>query len=286
MAAITTLHTRSASSLTVTGYRCVATPDDRPFTELHRACSISYVRRGTFTYRYRGAAHEMVAGSVLIGHGGDEFMCTHDHHMCGDECLSFHLSPELSETLAQADAARIWRSGALPPLPELIVIGELAQASAAQRSDIGVDEAGMMFIARCIEAVTGTRRKRSPLQARDRRRAVEAALWIEANAAQALDLETAARQAGLSAFHFLRLFADTLGVTPHQYLLRARLRNAARLLAEGGAAITDIALEVGFADLSNFVRTFNRAAGVSPRAFRRAARGDRKILQARLAAPA
>ena len=48
--------------------------------------------------------------------------------------------------------------------------------------------------------------------------------------------------------------------------------------------MTDIALDVGFGDLSNFVRTFRRAAGVSPGEFRRAARGDRKILQDRLAA--
>jgi AraC-like DNA-binding protein len=47
--------------------------------------------------------------------------------------------------------------------------------------------------------------------------------------------------------------------------------------------ITDIALDVGFADLSNFVRSFRRAAGVSPREFRRAACGDRKILQERIA---
>ena len=96
----------------------------------------------------------------------------------------------------------------------------------------------------------------------------------------------AAREVGLSAFHFLRLFRDVLGVTPHQYLVRARLRHAARLLAEEDRSITDIALDVGFADLSNFVRTFHRAAGVSPRGFRRAARGDRKIFQERLAASA
>jgi AraC family transcriptional regulator len=75
-------------------------------------------------------------------------------------------------------------------------------------------------------------------------------------------------------------------VTPHQYLVRARLRRAARLLAEDARSITDIALDVGFADLSNFVRTFHRAAGVSPRSFRRAANGDRKILQERLGAGA
>ncbi len=58
-----------------------------------------------------------------------------------------------------------------------------------------------------------------------------------------------------------------------------------RLLAEEERSITDIAYDVGFGDLSNFVRTFHRAAGVSPRAFRKAAKGERKILQDRLAAP-
>src|SRR5205807_1005854 len=104
------------------------------------------------------------------------------------------------------------------------------------------------------------------------------------NAHEAIDLESAASEFGLSPFHFLRLFANVLGVTPHQYLVRARLRHAARLLADDARSITDIALDVGFADLSNFVRTFHRAAGVSPRGFRQAARGDRKILQERLGA--
>jgi len=56
------------------------------------------------------------------------------------------------------------------------------------------------------------------------------------------------------------------------------------LLAESERPVTDVALEVGFADLSNFVRTFHRAAGVSPGRFRRASRGEREILRARLAA--
>jgi AraC family transcriptional regulator len=120
--------------------------------------------------------------------------------------------------------------------------------------------------------------------ARDRRRAVEAALWLDDHAHEAVDLDTISRRAGLSPFHFLRLFARVLGVTPHQYLVRCRLRRAARLLADPARSITDVAFDVGFADLSNFVRTFRRAAGVSPRTFRRAAKGERKILQERIAA--
>jgi AraC-like DNA-binding protein len=72
-------------------------------------------------------------------------------------------------------------------------------------------------------------------------------------------------------------------VTPHQYLVRARLRRAVSLLADEERSVTDIALDVGFADLSNFIRTFKRAAGLSPHGFRRAARGERKILQDLLA---
>jgi AraC-like DNA-binding protein len=122
--------------------------------------------------------------------------------------------------------------------------------------------------------------------ARDRRRAVETALWIDAHAHERIELEDAAGEAGLSPFHFLRLFSSVLGVSPHQYLVRSRLRHAARLLADGERAVTDVAYDVGFGDLSNFVRTFHRAAGVSPLRFRQASLGDRKILQERLAGSA
>jgi AraC-like DNA-binding protein len=54
-------------------------------------------------------------------------------------------------------------------------------------------------------------------------------------------------------------------------------------LAEDARDVTDIAYDVGFGDLSNFVRTFHRAAGVSPLKFRQASRGMRKIFQERLA---
>ncbi|MGH7756490.1 MAG: helix-turn-helix domain-containing protein, partial [Vulcanimicrobiaceae bacterium] len=216
-----------------------------------------------------------VTGSTLVGHPGDEFMCTHDH-VYGDECLSFQFAPALVETFSRAE---IWQSGGLPPLPELVVLGELAQAAAEGRSHIGLDEAGLLFAARFSEVVTGRKRAPAKASARDRRRAVEAARWIEAHAHEPIGLETTAGEAGLSAFHFLRLFADVLGVTPHQYAVRSRLRRAAQLLTDDGLSVSDIALDAGFGDVSNFVRTFHRAAGISPSSFRRAAKGDRKIFQ-------
>ena len=238
------------------------------------------MRKGSFGYQSRGRIHDLVAGSLLIGMPGAEFVCTHDH-VCGDECLSFFLSPELVEAIG--DRSEAWDVGATPPLPELMVLGELAQAAADGRSDIGLDEIGHLLAQRLVEVVSGKPRKPAKVTARDRRRAVEAALWIEANSHREIELEDAARQAGVSPFHFLRLFSGVLGVTPHQYLVRSRLRRAARLLADDDKPVTDVAYDVGFNDLSNFVRTFHRAAGVSPLKFRQASRGKRKIFQERLA---
>jgi AraC-like DNA-binding protein len=269
-------------ALVVMDYRCSAGPQDQPFTEVHGGHSVSYVRKGSFGLRSRGESHELVAGAVMIGHPGDEYLCTHDHHVCGDECLSFQLRAELVDSLGGGQ--KPWRAVSLPPLPQLMVLGELAQAAAEGASDIGVDEAGVLFSARFVELVSGQRRSPPEAAPRDRRRAVEAALWLDEHSPDEIDLERAAREAGLSPFHFLRLFAKVVGVTPHQYLLRSRLRHAARLLADEERAITDVALDVGFADLSNFVRSFHRAAGVSPGGFRKAAKGDRKILQEKLAA--
>jgi AraC family transcriptional regulator len=260
----------------VRDFRCDAKPGDVPFTELHRGFSVSYVRSGSFGYRTRGRAYELVAGSVLVGHPGDEYMCTHDH-VHGDECLSFQVTPEIVESLGQR--TEIWRASALPPVPELVVLGELAQAVATGRCDLGLDEVGMLFAARFGDVLTGKIRKTVAVGARDRRRAVEAALFVDAHAHEPLDLASVAIEVGLSPFHFLRLFTRVLGVTPHQYLVRARLRRAARLLADDARSVTQIAYDVGFGDLSNFMRTFRRAARLSPGHFRAAARGERKFLQ-------
>ena len=265
-------------SLTVSDFRCTALPGEKPFVEQHGCHSISFVRKGSFGYHSRGRSHDLVAGSFLIGSPGTEFVCTHDH-VCGDECLSFFFEPDLVETIG--DRAEAWQVGAAPPLAELMVLGELAQAAADGESDVGLDEVGHLLAQRFVEVVAGDKKKPARVTARDRRRAVEAALWIEAHSHREIELEDIARQAGVSPFHFLRSFSSVLGVTPHQYLVRSRLRRAARQLTEDDKPVTDVAYDVGFNDLSNFVRTFHRAAGVSPLKFRQASRGMRKIFQER-----
>jgi AraC family transcriptional regulator len=72
----------------------------------------------------------------------------------------------------------------------------------------------------------------------------------------------------LSPFHFLRVFRAVTGLTPHQYLLRARLRAAAALLVTTQTPVTEIALAVGFEDLSNFTRSFGAEYRLTPKRYR------------------
>jgi AraC family transcriptional regulator len=277
MAAITLLE---RSGLSVIDYRCEAERGARPFAEAHEKYSLSYVYQGSFGCKTVAGRFELVVGSVLLGHPGDEYVCSHEHAH-GDRCLSFQLEPELVDDIGSARS--IWRQGRVQPLPELMVLGALAQATASGAAEVGLDEVGLLFAGRLCELVTGVDAPCPAIAHAERRRAVQAALFIEEHAREPLELATLAREARLSPFHFLRSFASVLGVTPHQYLLRCRLRHAAQLLIDESRPIIDIALDVGFNDLSNFVRTFRRASGVSPREFRKASRGERQLLSARWA---
>src|SRR5258705_3362637 len=132
-------------SIWVRDFRCTAAPGDKPFAERHGCHSFSYVRKGSFGCHSRGRFFELVAGSILVGHPGDEYVCTHDH-VCGDECLSFFLAPELVEAIG--DRAEAWRIGSAPPLPELMVLCELAQAAACGRRAVGLEHDGQMIARR------------------------------------------------------------------------------------------------------------------------------------------
>jgi AraC family transcriptional regulator len=77
-----------------------------------------------------------------------------------------------------------------------------------------------------------------------------------------------ARAAALSVSHFTREFRKEMGKSPKQYLLRVRLAQAKRLLMQGDANITEVALRTGFANAGHFSLAFRRAFGVTPSAFR------------------
>jgi transcriptional regulator GlxA family with amidase domain len=94
---------------------------------------------------------------------------------------------------------------------------------------------------------------------------------IERRYDEPLTIATLAAAARMSRYHFLRVFTDVVGVTPHRFLMRTRLLHAAAKLATSRGPITGIAFETGFGDLSTFVGTFRRVFGLTPREYRKTA---------------
>ena len=83
-----------------------------------------------------------------------------------------------------------------------------------------------------------------------------------------LSLDEISQAAHLSKYHFLRLFRQQFGITPHQYVLSCRV-NAARSALEAGVAPTEVAFRYGFTDLSHFNRRFKRIYGKTPYQYQR-----------------
>jgi AraC-like DNA-binding protein len=101
------------------------------------------------------------------------------------------------------------------------------------------------------------------------RRVLRARDVIHARPSQPLRLDDLAREAALSRFHFLRVFRDAFGETPHRCLQRVRLEQAKRMLEREEANVTEVCFEVGFESLGSFSALFARRYGVPPRAYRK-----------------
>jgi AraC-like DNA-binding protein len=250
--------------------RCRAGRRERPYPEEHTGWTVALVRRGVFEYRAADTnrTHTLRPGWLLLGRPRATYECSHEHDG-GDDCAALYLAPEVIEEVASS--TRGCRGAVFPapvhaPITRVAALIDRLAAGAVDLDEAAYDIAAAI-VARAheapvvAEAVGGSHRAR-----------VDAAVaQIEMTCHQPIRLADLAAHAGLSPFHFLRLFRRATGTTPHQYVVGARLRRAARLLVDTARPVTEIAYQVGFEDLSNFVRTFHRAVGCSPRTFRRRA---------------
>ena len=251
---------------------CTCGPHDRPFEERHAGASVSIVLGGSFVYRDGRGSALMAPGAMLLGDPGRAFECSHDH-AAGDRCLSFQLDPDYFARVAeetQVPRPAFARAG-LPPLRPLAAVAMRARLALENESQAAE------FEEITLELAGGALRLGNDLidgdsaapAARDLARVARVIRDIESDSAAPHTLDAMAESAGMSRYHFLRAFRRVAGVTPHQWLMRIRMRAAARMLAATRASVTAIALEAGFDDLSNFIRTFRAEFGASPRAWRK-----------------
>lgn len=219
----------------------------------------------------------MTPGSLLLGNAGQFFECAHEHGS-GDRCLSFGYSPEFFENLASEEGMcsqdarfRILR---VPPVRELapLVTQAITQVSGAVRDCANGalwEELALRLAAQVVRLSAGLSQNATVMAPAAVARVTRVVRLIERQPQAFLTLAALAGEAGLSPYHFLRVFERLTGLTPHQYILRTRLREAAVRLASTPTKILDAAFDCGFGDVSNFNRAFRTEFGVNPRAFLR-----------------
>jgi AraC family transcriptional regulator len=259
---------------TVADVVCTCGPSDRPYEERHAGYTIAVVLAGSFQYRSATGDALMTPGSLMLGNQGQCFECGHEHGE-GDRCVSLWYAPWHFERLAFDAGGRGQVRFPVPRLPSLRPLAPLVARAAlgvAGTADIDWEELSARLAAHTIALATGAPADSGGLPRNAEARVSHVVRTIDADPQEQLTLDVLAEEAGLSAYHFLRTFERSTGVTPHQYVLRARLRKAAMRLVGGSDPITDVAFDSGFGDVSNFNRAFRGEFGVSPRAFRRTLR--------------
>ena len=252
---------------------CTSGPADRPFEEQHRSVAIAIVMSGTFQYRASSGDELMTPGSLLLGNPGQPFECAHAHG-AGDRCVAFRFAPDLFEQLAaDAGAARGERSFRASRVPPLKVLATLVARSAfgvsAPASEQVWEEIAYRLASLAVGLSAGARLHGSNVPTGALARTTDSVRRIERDPAAPWTLSQLAAEARLSPFHYLRTFTRVTGVTPHQFILRARLRLAAIHLATADTRVIEVAGAAGFQDLANFNHAFRAEFGVSPRKYRR-----------------
>ena len=157
----------------------------------------------------------------------------------------------------------------LPAARSTLPHAVLLEAQSIKRDPLDQEEQLLRFVATAVRGLSGVAAVTQRVSAQDARRVSRALRHIEDHSAEPLDLDRLASVAATSKFHFLRIFRRAVGLTPYQFLLNTRLRQAALRLLSTPDAVSAIAFESGFGDLSTFNSAFRARFGTNPLAFRR-----------------
>jgi AraC-like DNA-binding protein len=215
-------------------------------------------------------------GWLMLGNRGEGYACSHEaSDGTGDDCVLLSISEEALDdafsALGQPSAKLGFGRAGLPPSPRVSAL--LSALLADGGEGFSVEETALAVISNVQRSLNDG--AAPALMQRQDDRALAAAHYIASRSEAPLTLDDVAASVGLSTFHLLRIFSRTIGVTPHQYLMRIRLLRAITMLRDTDQPVTSIAYEAGWSDLSNFTRTFRRDVGCSPGDFRR---GDNRAL--------
>ena len=249
-------------------------PEDRPNLDPDEEVSshhcISFIERGEFDLHRGGRRFRFGPAALFLTYPGFAYRCRHAGPKPDDVSLSVQYAPALVEDVERGAGLR-WPGTAFSAratnriaylrhrILQAVSSGEAAMEAPALAGELLAEVAA-------VSAATSAEPRRlfeSGQLAWYARSIDRARLLLSERSAEPLTLETVAREAGMSPFHFSRVFRELVGAPPHRFLLRVRLARAAGRLREG-EGVTDTCNATGFRNQSHFIRSFRRAYGVSP----------------------
>ncbi len=241
---------------------------------------INWHLQGSVRVRWQHGRHDHTRqsrpGCITIVPAGDR----HRFEVSGPcKFLNWVLDPQWIESLARQEAAFTGRGLELQPLLAGCDPGlwKLAEALVRELDHPGL---GSRLYAESLEVglIVGLLRRHAPAAQHTATLGgnlpgfkLRASLdFIQANLANPISLANLAEAAGLSRYHFAKLFKRSTGHSPHRYVLEQRVEKAKLLLEEGDLSLAETALSAGFASQSHMTAVFRRLVGVTPGVFQKA----------------
>lgn len=245
-------------------------PHRDPREEIAPFYSINFIEKGGYSVKVGKRQWQLSRGDVFITHPGLIFSCSHSEEFPEDHCITVTYTPDFVNCGYEAPWLLLEQSPSVLRLSNRLAYLHMrfnrltlsnADAMAAETlaTDLVVaaaqgrlDSANKLYngqrLAWYMERVEASRR------------------LMETTYSDSHSLSSLARFTGMSPFHFARIFKELTGTPPHRFLMNVRLARACDLLLEG-VSVTEACFATGFANLSHFIRLFQRTFAVSPSKF-------------------
>nr|WP_233343158.1 AraC family transcriptional regulator [Hyphomonas sp. Mor2] len=195
------------------------------------------------------------------------------------KCIVITLDPAKLETFTQSELGLLLTDQQLRDLPQFedaditsaaVMLLEALRLGGAS-SDVMFESLARVFLVKLVQKYGDDRSHEiafsSSFTAAHYKRVLD---FAAQNFGKPIQIEDLAREAGLSASHFTRLFKSVIGDSPYQFLMRYRVERAAEMMMDPAKALIEIALACGFSDQPHLTRVFKQYYGQTPKAWRKA----------------
>jgi AraC family transcriptional regulator len=253
---------QAVSPYTVEEQVCVPSPRMIIREKRYAQPAVGVVLSGSFEYRSQGGAATAVPGTVILGNSAEYFRC-YPRDRIGNRRQVVNFNQEFLDEVARSSGsdAACFKVAAIPP-------GRLSGSVFGSMRRLALRREGHEEAAYDLAATALRIRLPSSVEmrisARNKRRVLGIVRHLERYYHEPWSLQALASLARLSPCYFLRLFRSVTGQSPTQYLMNARLRAAANDLLTTRAPVCQIALRIGFNDISHFNASFRGMFGRSP----------------------